>query len=97
MLQGRPSSAADAKAAMDTQTTRMTMPGTAPGSLTGRIIEGEETLHFTLVEYDQKKCDVFYEVPIDECRFHLASPEKTWIDVSGRPSADMPAAAQCSV
>ncbi len=74
---------------MDTIEQRFNPPGTAPGTLAGRALEGEETLHFTLVEYDEKKCDVFFEVPIDECRFHLTTPEKTWIDVSGRPSAEM--------
>jgi magnesium transporter len=74
---------------MDTIEKRFNPPGTAPGTLAGRAAVGAETLHFTLVEYDEKKCDVFFEVPIDECRFHLSTPEKTWIDVSGRPSAEM--------
>jgi len=74
---------------MDSLTKRHTPPGTAPGTLAGRD-EGESgTLHFTLVEYDEEKCEVAFEVPIDECRSHLTTPERTWIDVAGRPSAGM--------
>jgi magnesium transporter len=75
--------------AMDTIAQRHTPPGTAPGTLSGREPGGEEALHFTLIEYNTEKCEVFFEVPVDECRFRLGTPDLTWIDVSGRPSADM--------
>lgn len=74
---------------METIIKRHTAPGTAPGTLAGREPGGEEALHFTLVEYNKEKCEVFFEVAVDECRFHLATPDLTWIDVSGRPSAEM--------
>lgn len=74
---------------MDGLSKRYAPPGTAPGTLAGRVIRGEEVLHFTLVEYGAEKCEVFYEVEVDQCRFHLATPEKTWIDVSGHASAEM--------
>lgn len=74
---------------MDKLANRHTPPGTAPGTLAGREPGGEEALHFTLVEYNKEKCEVFFEVAVDECRFRLATPELTWIDVSGRPSAEM--------
>lgn len=75
--------------AMDTLAKRYTPPGTAPGTLSGREPNGEEALHFTLVEYNKEKCEVFFEVAVDECRFRLSTPDLTWIDVSGRPSAEM--------
>lgn len=74
---------------MDSLANRHTPPGTAPGTLAGRAPNGEEALHFTLVEYNKDKCEIAFEVPVDECRYHLLNPELTWIDVSGRPSAEM--------
>ena len=74
---------------MDSLTKRHTPPGTAPGTLAGRHDDEEGKLHFTLVEYDETKCEVSFEVPIDECRSHLSTPERTWIDVAGRASAGM--------
>jgi magnesium transporter len=32
---------------------------------------------------------VLHGVEVDECRFHLGTPGRTWIDVAGRPSSDM--------
>ena len=32
---------------------------------------------------------VLHNVEVDECRFHLGTPGRTWIDVAGRPSPDM--------
>jgi len=68
---------------------RHTAPGTAPGTLAGRAPVGEEALDFTLVEYSQEDCEVLHEVTVDECRFHLGTPGKTWIDVGGRASSEM--------
>jgi magnesium transporter len=73
---------------MDGFTKRPTAPGTPPGELTGRA-PVEETLHFTLVEYTADDIKVEKEVTVEECRFHLATPEKTWIDVAGRAGAQM--------
>jgi magnesium transporter len=74
---------------MDVMTPRHTEPGTAPGTLEGRAPAGREALHFTLVEYSAEKAEVFTEVEIDECHAHLTAPGLTWIDVSGRASAEM--------
>ncbi len=68
---------------------RHTKPGTAPGTLTGRAPVPDEALDFTLVEYTQEDCQVLHGVEMDECRFHLGTPSKTWIDVAGRPSSEM--------
>src|SRR6476619_355462 len=68
---------------------RHTKPGTAPGSLTGRAPVPDEALDFTLVEYTQEDVEVLHNVEVDECRFHLGTPGRTWIDVAGRPSSEM--------
>jgi magnesium transporter len=68
---------------------RHTQPGTAPGTLDGRAPVPDEALDFTLVEYTPEHCEVLQGVEVDECRFHLHSPDHTWIDVSGRPSSEM--------
>jgi magnesium transporter len=68
---------------------RHTKPGTSPGSLSGRAPVPDEALDFTLVEYTPEKCEVLHGVEVDECRFHLDSPDRTWIDVAGRPSSEM--------
>lgn len=69
--------------------TRHTKPGTAPGTLAGREFVADEALDFTLVEYTTDKVEVLHGVEVDECRFHLGTPEHTWIDVAGRPSSEM--------
>lgn len=74
---------------MDGVLPRHTKPGTAPGTLAGRPPVPDEALDFTLVEYTPEKCVVLHGVEIDECRFHLGTPEHTWIDVAGRPSSEM--------
>ena len=74
---------------MDTIVHRTTEPGMPPGTLAGRAPVGEEALHFRLVEYSQDKVQVDEEVTIEECTFHLSTPEKTWINVAGRASAQM--------
>src|SRR5476649_1001201 len=74
---------------MDGFFARHTKPGTAPGTLAGRPPVPDEALDFTLVEYTPEKCVVLHGVEIDECRFHLGTPEHTWIDVGGRPSSEM--------
>jgi magnesium transporter len=68
---------------------RHTKPGTAPGTLAGRAPVPDEALDFTLVEYTQDDCQVLHGVEVDECRFHLGTPGRTWIDVAGRPSSEM--------
>ena len=68
---------------------RHTKPGTAPGTLAGRAPVPDEALDFTLVEYTQDECEVLHSVEVDECRFHLGTPGRTWIDVAGRPSSEM--------
>jgi magnesium transporter len=68
---------------------RHTVPGTAPGLLVNREPVADEALHFTLVEYTKDSCEIFHEVAIDECSFRLSTPANTWIDVAGRPSAEM--------
>lgn len=68
---------------------RHTKPGTAPGTLAGRAPVPDEALDFTLVEYTQEDVEVLTEVTVDECRFHLGTPARTWIDVAGRPSSEM--------
>src|SRR5262249_21814528 len=40
-------------------------------------------------EYTQDDCEVLHGVEVDECRFHLGTPGRTWIDVAGRPSSEM--------
>ena len=74
---------------MDGVVHRHTKPGTAPGSLTGRAPVTDEALDFTLVEYTQEEVEVLHNVEVDECRFHLGTPGRTWIDVAGRPSSEM--------
>jgi len=74
---------------MDGVLPRHTKPGTAPGTLAGRAPVPDEALDFTLVEYTADKCTVLHGVEVDECRFHLGTPDKTWIDVAGRPSSEM--------
>jgi magnesium transporter len=74
---------------MDGVLPRHTKPGTAPGTLAGRAPVPDEALDFTLVEYTADKCEVLHGVEVDECRFHLGTPDKTWIDVAGRPSSEM--------
>jgi magnesium transporter len=74
---------------MDGVLPRHTKPGTAPGTLAGRAPVPDEALDFTLVEYTAEKCVVLHGVEVDECRFHLGTPDKTWIDVAGRPSSEM--------
>jgi len=74
---------------MDGVLPRHTKPGTAPGTLAGRAPVPDEALDFTLVEYTAEKCTVLHGVEVDECRFHLGTPDKTWIDVAGRPSSEM--------
>ena len=68
---------------------RHTRPGTAPGTLAGREPIADEALTFTLVEYTKDSCEIFHEVAVEECSFHLSTPAHTWIDVAGRPSAEM--------
>ena len=70
---------------MDGLAVRHTKPGTAPGTLAGRVIAGREALHFTLVEYSPTSIEIFREVDIDDCTEHLTAPGITWIDVAGRP------------
>jgi magnesium transporter len=74
---------------MDGVLHRHTKPGTAPGTLAGRAPVPDEALDFTLVEYTPEQCQVLHGVEVDECRFHLHSPDRTWIDVAGRPSSEM--------
>jgi magnesium transporter len=74
---------------MDGVVHRHTKPGTAPGSLTGRAPVPDEALDFTLVEYTQEDVQILHNVEVDECRFHLGTPGRTWIDVAGRPSSEM--------
>ena len=68
---------------------RHTKPGTAPGTLAGRAPIPDEALDFTLVEYTPDDVQVLHGVEVDECRFHLGTPGRTWIDVAGRPSSEM--------
>jgi len=68
---------------------RRAKPGTAPGLLVGREPVPEEALTFTLTEYTQDGWEVYNEVEIAECSFHLSTPSRTWIDVSGHASAEM--------
>jgi magnesium transporter len=74
---------------MDGVLPRHTKPGTAPGTLAGRAPVPDEALDFTLVEYTADKVEVLHGVEVDECRFHLGTPDRTWIDVAGRPSSEM--------
>ena len=74
---------------MDGLLRRHTKPGTAPGTLAGRAPVPDEALDFTVVEYSQEDVEVLNEVTVEECRFHLGTPVKTWIDVAGRPSSEM--------
>jgi magnesium transporter len=74
---------------MDGLLRRHTKPGTSPGSLTGRVPVVDEALDFTLVEYSAEKDEVLQGVAVDECRFHLSTPDRTWIDVAGRPGSEM--------
>jgi magnesium transporter len=74
---------------MDGVVPRHTKPGTAPGTLAGRAPVPDEALDFTLVEYTQEDVEVLHNVEVDECRFHLGTPGRTWIDVAGRPSSEM--------
>ena len=74
---------------MDGVLRRHTKPGTAPGTLAGRAPVPDEALDFTLVEYTQEDVQVLHNVEVDECRFHLGTPGRTWIDVAGRPSSEM--------
>ena len=74
---------------MDGVVHRHTKPGTAPGTLAGRAPVPDEALDFTLVEYTQEEVEVLHNVEVDECRFHLGTPGRTWIDVAGRPSSEM--------
>jgi magnesium transporter len=74
---------------MDGIVHRHTKPGTAPGTLAGRAPVPDEALDFTLVEYTPDDVQVLRGVEVDECRFHLGTPGRTWIDVAGRPSSDM--------
>lgn len=74
---------------MDAVLPRHTKPGTAPGALTDREFVTDEALDFTLVEYTAEDVQVLHGVEVDECRFHLGTPGRTWIDVAGRPSSDM--------
>ena len=74
---------------MDAIVHRHTKPGTAPGTLAGRAPVPDEALDFTLVEYTPEDVQVLHGVEVDECRFHLGTPGRTWIDVAGRPSSDM--------
>ena len=74
---------------MDGLIRRHTKPGTAPGTLAGRAPVPDEALDFTLVEYTQEDCQILHNVEVDECRFHLGTPGRTWIDVAGRPSSEM--------
>ena len=74
---------------MDGVLPRHTKPGTAPGTLAGRAPVVDEALDFTLVEYTPDQCQVLHGVEVDECRFHLDTPEHTWIDVGGRASSEM--------
>lgn len=64
-------------------------PGDAPGSLSGRAPVADEALDFMLVEYSAEDCKILHGVEVDECRFHLGTPSRTWIDVAGRPSSEM--------
>lgn len=68
---------------------RHSAPGTSPGTLAGREPVADEALSFTLVEYTKGECEVFHEVALDECSFHLSTPGHTWIDVAGRAGAEM--------
>ncbi len=74
---------------MDGVLRRHTKPGTAPGLLVGRAPVPDEALDFTLVEYSAESVKVLQGVTVDECRFHLGTPDRTWIDVAGRPSSEM--------
>src|SRR3954465_14290881 len=74
---------------MDGVLHRHTQPGTSPGPLAGRAPVPDEALDFTLVEYTQEDVQILHNVEVDECRFHLGTPGRTWIDVAGRPSSDM--------
>jgi magnesium transporter len=74
---------------MDGLFRRHSAPGTAPGTLAGREPVADEALDFTLVEYTNDSCEVLTGVEVDECRFHLGTPSKTWIDVSGHASSEM--------
>ncbi len=74
---------------MDGILPRHTKPGTAPGTLAGRAPVPDEALDFTLVEYTPEECQVLHGVEVDECRFHLGTPGRTWIDVAGRASSEM--------
>lgn len=68
---------------------RSTRPGTPPGTLAGRAPVEAEALHFTLVEYTPDKVQVDEAVTVEQCQFQLGTPEKTWINVAGRASAEM--------
>ena len=74
---------------MDGVVHRHTKPGTSPGTLAGRAPVPDEALDFTLVEYTPEECQVLHGVEVDECRFHLGTPGRTWIDVAGRASSEM--------
>ena len=68
---------------------RRAKPGTAPGMLVGREPIADEALTFTLTEYTQDGWEVYNEVEVAECSFHLTTPSRTWIDVAGHASAEM--------
>jgi magnesium transporter len=74
---------------MDGIVHRPMAPGAPPGTLEGRAPVAEEALHFTLVEYSVDTVQIEEEVTVEQCTFHLSTPEKTWIDVAGRASAQM--------
>ena len=68
---------------------RRSKPGTAPGMLFGREPVPDEALTFTLTEYTTEGWEVYNEVEVAECSFHLTTPGRTWIDVGGHASAEM--------
>lgn len=68
---------------------RRSKPGTAPGMLVGREPIPDEALTFTLTEYTLEGWEVYNEVEVAECSFHLTTPGRTWIDVAGHASAEM--------
>jgi len=74
---------------MDGIVRRHTKPGTSPGTLAGRAPVPDEALDFTLVEYTPEEVEILHGVEVDECRFHLGTPGRTWIDVAGRASSEM--------
>ncbi len=59
-------------------------PGTAPGTLAGAAVEAGK-LTISLINYTAERIGEFAKASIADCRQSLDLPDKTWIQVTGRP------------